>query len=73
MLHLPILLLELLEPILQPFHLLVARDSQLLDDLEDAPETKDDDQRSDFFEDAAEDDVDEERHDDDEGVEAVKL
>lgn len=56
-LQLPILALKLLYPQLQPIHLLLGSNTKFLNDLEKAPETEDDDERSDFFEDAMQEHV----------------
>lgn len=68
-----ILLLQLLNPVLQPGHLLLGPDAELLDDLEEAPETQDDDEGGDFFEDAVQQHVGDEAGEDDEGVEDVEF
>lgn len=70
--QIPILHLQLSDPVGQGIDLLFGTDAELLDDLEHTPQTQHDDQGADFCQHAAQTDVDYEACDDDERVEAVE-
>lgn len=72
-LHLPILLFQILKTFLQSFHLLLGRNTQLLNDLEDPPQPQDNNQRSDFLKNATEEHIDDKCHDYDQCIKAVEL
>jgi len=65
--------LQLLNPLLQFLNLVVGARAELLNDLEDTPQTAHHDQRADLFDYAVEEDIDNEARDDDYGVKDVEL
>ncbi|KAJ8611605.1 hypothetical protein MRB53_037908 [Persea americana] len=71
-LHLPQTSLQLLDPFLQPLDPLLGAGGELLDNLEDAPKSQDDDDAADLLEGPFEEDVEEEAECDDERVEDVE-
>jgi hypothetical protein len=70
--HEAILPLQFMYLLLHILDLLFCANAELLDDLENSPQSQDDDKRSDLFENAVQDDVDNETGEDDESVEAVE-
>lgn len=64
---------ELLDSFAECFRLLLSTNAQFFHDLEDTPETQDDNQRSDLFKNATQKDIYDEARYDDSSVKAVEL
>ena len=71
--HLRLFVLEQFDALAQCICLFLCADTQFFHDLDDAPETKDNNQRSNLFEYTVQQDIDDEAGHNDSGIKAVKL
>lgn len=71
-LQLGVFLLEPFDPHLKVLHLLAGANTHLLDNLDEAEETQDDDKRGDLLFHAPRQDIDEKTGDDDQGIKNMK-